>query len=306
MRNLVLALFSAVTALLLGACNEEKTINKYFTELGLTRLAVARDDVQPGGLIVTASQQSIYADNMLDYAPQAATEEYGQTVESGTVDYNAVMKKHEAERAVDVSLGLKFIEAVLPIKGNLGIKTTGKIKIDADSPTVRRMKVPVITRYLRSADSAPFRRSVEAALTEGKAFLIYETWRTKALTITAESGAEINADMTVNEIKAITLGEASAKFALKKTSKSQLMLVGDRAYAFAVRVGELKRGTAAGSYDIVLTSFKVPGQIIKAVSDEAYSAFPVGPEGRLNLADNFALLDRIRNAGSRQLLQSSR
>jgi hypothetical protein len=263
-----------VTLILASAgCDPNVVINKYFAKMGLNRLAVVRDDVKPGGLVLSNSKGSIYADNMLDYV----TEEPGKVQLAVTAgdqlsNFNAVVASYKDDRSIDASAALNFLQTIIPVdlKSSLSLKTS--VSIDLIDAKVTRMKVPAIQQFLGSSASEPFRKAVASFTADGKtkAYIIFETWETNKLKITSSNGTDITDSVDVSQVKIIS--SAQGKFSLSRKSSSELDLSGDKFYVFAVRTGQLQ--SANGGLTFAPMNFAPPKDLgIKgAGGDESFSA----------------------------------
>ncbi|MCI0625488.1 MAG: hypothetical protein L0387_28230 [Acidobacteria bacterium] len=259
-----------------AACDPEKIMNDYYAKMGLNRLAAPRDDIEPGGLILSKNNKALYADNMFDYVTAVdSANQYGITALEKIGDFNAILKKYEGEKSLDAETAIKFLESLLPIKLGGKLNLTGKVNIEMVSAKVRRMKIPTIQTFLnRTKESEPFVEAVTSFLSDGnRTYLVYETWRTKKLKITGEGGKEISSNADIGKIMPL-IDESSIKLSYKFKNKSELEITGDKFYVFAVRTGELVKGTSARTLTFKPTSFQKPSEwgIKSAGTDEQYSA----------------------------------
>jgi hypothetical protein len=236
----LLVVISSVLAILAG-CDPEQTVNNYFAQQGLNRLAIVRDDIQPGGLILANSKGAMYADNMFDYATKPASAEYTFSAGDGTAEYQAVLRGFTQDRSIDPNVAVKFLLNMIPVDLGSEFKFNDKVTIDLTQTTVRRMKIPVVQSYLNSNSSRDFRLAVSQFVQDGKtsAYVVYETWRAKTLKIQTESGKDISNTLGIGAVKVVA--SATGKFSYKRTSKSEIELSGDKFYVFAIRTGMLEK-----------------------------------------------------------------
>jgi len=262
-----------IVALASAGCDPNVVINKYFAKMGLNRLAVVRDDVKPGGLVLSNSKGAVYADNMLDYV----TDDPGKvqlaiTAGNQLSNYNAAVGSYKDDRSIDASAALNFLQTLLPVdlKSSLSLKTS--VSIDLIDAKVTRMKVPSVQQFLGSSASDPFRKAVASFTADGKtkAYIIFETWETNKLKITSSSGTDITDSVDVSKVKIIS--SAQGKFSLSRKSSSELELSGDKFYVFAVRTGQLQ--SANGGLTFTPMNFVPPKDLgIKAAGgDDSFSA----------------------------------
>jgi hypothetical protein len=236
----LLAIIVSILSISAG-CDPEQTVNNYFAQQGLNRLAVVRDDIQPGGLVIANSKGAMYADNMFDYTTKPPSAEYTFTAGDGTAEYKAVLRSFTQDRNIDPSVAVKFLASMIPADLGNEFKFNDKVMIDLTQATVRRMKIPVVQSYLNSNASGAFRAAVSQFVQDGKtsAYLVYETWRAKKLKIQTESGKDISNALEIGAVKVIA--SATGKFSYKRTSKSEIELTGDKFYVFAIRTGMLEK-----------------------------------------------------------------
>jgi hypothetical protein len=254
-------------------CDPNVVINKYFAKMGLNRLAVVRDDVKPGGLVLSNSKGSLYADNMLDYV----SEEPGKVQVSLTAgdqfsNYQAVIGSYKDDRSIEASAALNFLQTFLPIDLSSSLSFKTSVSIDLINARVTRMKVPSVQQFLGLSAAEPFRKAVATFTADGKtkAYIIFETWETNKLKITSSNGTDITDSVDVSKVKIIS--SAQGKFSLSRKSSSELELSGDKFYVFAVRTGQLQ--SANGSLTFTPMNFVPPKDLgIKgAGGDESFSA----------------------------------
>ena len=214
----------------------------------------------------------MYADNMFDYATKPPSEEYAFTAGDGTTVYQAVLRSFTQDRRVDPSVAVKFLADMVPAELGSEFKFNDKVTIDLTQATVRRMKIPVVQSYLNSNASAGFREAVSQFVQDGKtsAYLVYETWRAKKLKIQTESGKDISNTLEVGAVRVVA--SATGKFSYKRTSKSEIELIGDKFYVFAIRTGMLEKNE--GNFTFKPMNFAISkGWGIKAAgTDTEYSA----------------------------------
>jgi len=94
----VVGFFLLPLMFLVVACNPDDTVNSYFAKLGLNRLALARNDIEPGALILVGGQGAIYADNMFDYLETEPENEYGIWAGDKVSEYKALLRRYQGER----------------------------------------------------------------------------------------------------------------------------------------------------------------------------------------------------------------
>src|ERR1700730_17528418 len=126
-RRLAVAVCTLVS--LLVGCDPQKMINDYFAKQGLNPLAVVRNDIKPGALIIHKGNKNIFADTVFDYT-QATKPTSSEEKLSGTKDFDAVLKKYESDRNVSGSVATDFLKTVLPVNISADLGLTGNVTID--------------------------------------------------------------------------------------------------------------------------------------------------------------------------------
>jgi hypothetical protein len=279
MKNKMLAvLLLPLLFLASSGCDPNTVINKYFAKLGLNRLAVVRNDIKPGGLVLSNDKGAVYADNMLDYiSVDPGSVNVSVTAGDQYSNYQAVIGSYKDDRSIDANVALDFLQTFLPVnlKSDLSFKTS--VSIDLIDAKVTRMKLPSIQQSLGSVAAEPFRKAVADFTADGKtkAYLVFETWETNKLKITSSNNTDITDSVDVSKIKVIS--SATGKFSLTRKSSSELELSGDKFYIFAVRTGQLQ--SVNGGLTFTPMNFVPPKDLgIKAAGgDDSYSA-PVNQE----------------------------
>ena len=264
-----------------SACDPQKFVKKYYGQMGLNQLATPRDDLEPGAVFLSDKKKVSYADNMLDYADDTE-DEYPVGVKNAMYLFNAALRSGEEERTVEPTAALKFLDAVLPVNVSGSLKFTSKVTIAPVNAKAKRMKIPILQRYLNSPDSLSFRRQMHDFQQRNKNLQVaiaYEIYRTNSMRITAEGGKDVSSELKVGAVGPV--GSGALGFKYKKTSKSELVIEGDRFYAFAARAARIEESKAfSKTYLLTDLSFVFPGKwgIQAAGTDITYSTSIVGDD----------------------------
>jgi hypothetical protein len=162
----------------------------------------------------------------------------------------------------------------LSLEGKL--KLTDKVTIGLTNAKVRRMKIPTIQRFLNREESVQFRQFVAEQLRgrNAKVFVVYESFRTNKLKLTAEGGKDITTSVDIGQAVSV-VSQAKGKFQYKRTTKSEIEITGDHYYAFAIRTGRLQP-TADGGMQFVPGDFKFSGRL--GGTDEEKYTQPILPD----------------------------
>jgi hypothetical protein len=218
--------FAVLTSslLIVSACVPE--VDKFFSEKRLNRLAIPRDDISPGTLVIHKDGVAQSTDNILEVAPNASL-----TVSA----FDAILPGIDRTKAIDASLGLKAVDAILPLGFDAALKLTNSVKIPQASMAGLKVSSTQIGTLLTTPAGAPLKKWIlDRAARKIGTFVVMQTYRAKEFSMVAESGKDITTDLTVGETKLVQKGEA--KFLVKRTSKEQLSISGEKYYVVAVSV----------------------------------------------------------------------
>lgn len=284
-RTIGQALTICIVTVGLLSCDPNQIVNDFFAKQGLNRLAVLRDDIQPGGLVLADKNGAVYADNILDYVNSSDEVSIPITVRDGTSEFDAVIRSYAADRTVDPSATLNFVKQILPIDFSGEFKLTSNVSIDQINAKVRRMKIPDVRRFLASDAANGLKAEIDIDLRQKLTpYIIYEIWSTNKIKLVADGGKDISTSVTVGQIGKLVSG-AKGSFTYKKTDKSTLEISGDKYYVFAIRTGKLEKN--GNAIDFLQTKFVPPsGFGVKAAgTDTEYSS---------NVSDNGVTLLKDR------------
>ncbi len=255
-----------VMASVLVGCDPQKLANDYFKSLGLNPLAVVRDDIKPGALIVKKGSTAVYADSIFSYATAAPQPTFSTEDLSTSTDFQAVLKAHEADRKVDASAALDFLKTVLPLNIGVDLGLTNNVTINAINATGHRLAAKVVRDFLRN-NSSGLHDFLSQQENGSEAYVAYETYAADTLNIVAQSGTDVSTKVELpSEFKPLSSGNASFKYA--RTSKDTLVIKGDHPYVFAVRTAKIVYRN--GAYVMQVTNFS-SGNIKAVGGDEKYA-----------------------------------
>lgn len=215
-----------IVCALLAASACVPDVDKFFTEKRLNRLAVPRDDIAPGTLVVHKSGIAQSTDNILEVAPSASLT---------TTAFNAILPGLDKTKAIDASVGLKVLDAILPLGFDGAVKLTSNVKIPQASVAGLRVSETQIQNLLASPAGAPLKAWIlDRAKKNINTYVVMQTLRAKEFSMVAESGSDITTDLSVGQTKVVQKGEV--KFGIKRTSKDTLQISGDKFYVVAIAV----------------------------------------------------------------------
>jgi hypothetical protein len=265
---------------LLAGCDPNKVINRFFTDLGLNRLAILRTDIKPGAVILADTKKTMYAGNMSKYV-QAMPAASDAPESAGS--FSAVIPKYTAQEGLDASSSLKFLDSVLPISLSGSLKLNGTVSLDQVEASVQRIDPADIEAILNdSGKSAQLVAKLQDRW-DGNSdiYIAYETYAAKKFSLKTTSDTNIAPEISVGKTKVIASG--SAKFTITHSSTSELTVDGDTAYVFAFRAAKVEpRG---GTWRLrIMAPPPNFGSGTKAEADE-YSAFVGVGSGPVTLAD---------------------
>ncbi len=256
----------AAAAAVVAGCDAEQLVNHYFKSLGLNPLAVVRDDIKPGALVIKQKNKAVYTDSIFDFANAKVPEVKSENLDKSK-DFQAVLKAHKSERKVDAEAALSFLKAVLPVDLSVDLGLTNSVTISAINAKGHRLPVPDVLKFLRN-NSAPLHDFITSQGAGAEAYVAYETYEADTLNIVADSGTDVSTKLaTTQEFKALSSGNASFKYA--RTAKETLVIKGDHPFVFAVRTGKLDYKNDV--YSLLVTNF-VSGDVKAVGGDEKYSS----------------------------------
>jgi len=262
-------------SILLG-CDPQKVVEDYFAGQGLNPLAVVRNDVMPGALILKQEHNTIFAESIWDYSTGQKPAITSRDLTSAELD--AVMKKYEQDREVSGSTAANFLKSVLPTKMTTDLGLTDKVKIDLPSVRTSRLKPIDIQNYLTKGSNG-LRNFIATQQGGSEPYVVYETYFADTLSISAGTGTDVSTRVEVSS-EFRPLSSENHSFSYKRISKETILIKGDKPYVFAVRAGKLL--IRSGVYALELTNF-VTGQAKATSGDEQYSAPVLGDYSPIRL-----------------------
>ncbi len=274
--TLLLGLLLIGLSCTLVSCDPEDEINDYFAQMGLTRLAILRTDVQPGTLILTRGSEAFLGDHILDYVDQEADPDhsYGAFGGSAKDEVDAVLRRFHSKTQLSAKMALEFLVSVFRLKPRVDIGLTGTVTIDMPDAKVRKMKVASLEKFLTRKDSRLFRTKVRDWTRRGLTpYVAYEVFRAKSLKIVAKEGKDLAPSLKVGAAVHLPV-EVEGSVAYKKTAGNTLTVAGDRYVAFAVKAARLLPGKTADSVMVDRTQFLKPKEwgIKSAGTDDQFAA----------------------------------
>jgi hypothetical protein len=251
-------------SILLG-CDPQKVVEDYFGGQGLNPLAVVRNDVRPGALILKQEHNTLFAESIWDYSTGQKPTITSRELTSAELD--AVTKKYEQDREVSGSAAANFLKSVLPTRITTDLGLTDKVKIDLPGVKTSRLKPIDIQTYLAKG-SGGLRNFIATQHGSSEPYVVYETYYADTLSISSEMGTDVSTKVEVSsEFRPLSSEDRS--FSYKRTSKETILIKGDKPYVFAVRAGKLL--IRNGVYALESTNF-VTGQLRATGGNEQYSA----------------------------------
>src|SRR5437899_9241978 len=128
----------------LSSCDPSKALNKAFAKLGLTRLALVRNDIEPGALMVSSSSTAIYADNITDYVPKA---KLTTQFEDRSKEASGYIPQIEGSSNIEPKLALDLLASLIPLNSSANFKFTSKVSIAQMECKVKRVPIPEIKAF---------------------------------------------------------------------------------------------------------------------------------------------------------------
>src|SRR5688572_28524525 len=81
-----------------AACNPQRELSACFQKFGLNRLAVLRDDIQVGAVVLAKGNTAIYGDNIADYVSGTNEQAWTQTSADYAKDFSAALASCSTEK----------------------------------------------------------------------------------------------------------------------------------------------------------------------------------------------------------------
>ena len=260
------------------ACDPEEAADEYFRQMGLTRLAVPRTDVVPGTIFLVKGDEAFLEDHMLDSVEEGADPShlYGIFGGSATEEVDAVLRKFSGRTQLSGNMAMSFLVSVFQLNPRLNLGLTDNVTIQISDPKVRKMKVASIEKFMSRSESAIFQRTVLRWLEGGLTpYVVYEVYRAKSLKVVAEQGKDVAPSLEASTTTPLPIkGEGAVAY--KKTASNELVLMGDRYYAFAVKTARFKKSGSDSDPNVVIdrTEFVKAEEwgIKSAGTDDQYAA----------------------------------
>jgi hypothetical protein len=232
MKRAVFTMALALLALVGQGCIDQ--IDKYFKDKGVNRLAVPRTDVRPGRLIVAKDNKLRLSDEILDVVPTATLPTQGFEAAFSAGDYNS---------EIAPSMGLKVIDAVLPLGLNTKVKLTNSAKIEQINAHGQRLPAPAVVDLLNDPANGPKLRAwLEALGKNATVGVVLETYLASEINMSSASGYDIAAGLTLGEKTPFKSG--SVDFNVTKSAKNTLVIKGDTYYVFGLKAYAFEFDTA--------------------------------------------------------------
>jgi hypothetical protein len=260
--------------ILLG-CDPEDRINGYFRQMGLTLLAVLQTDVQPGTVILMRGNEAFLGDHLLDYVDQVVdpSHDYGTFGGSAKDEVDAALRKFSSSIQLSGNSAMSFVVNIFRLNPNVDFGVTGTVSIDLPDAKVRKMKVASLEKFLSREDSQPFQIKVRGWVKQGiTPYVAYEVYRAKSLKVVSKDGKDVAPSLKVNPVAPLPI-EGTGTVAYKKTASNELIVAGNRYYAFAVRTAKLNVDSEQ-AVTVDRTEFVKPTEwgIKSAGTDDQYAA----------------------------------
>lgn len=259
----------------LQGCDPEDVMNTYFRQMGLTRLAVLQTDVQPGTVILMRGNEAFLGDHFLDYVDQRLdpSHEYASFGGSAKDEVDAVLRKFSSSTALSGQTAMSFVVNLFRLSPSANFGLTDTVSITLPDAKVRKMKVASVEKFLSREDSQTFQKKVREWVKQGiTPYVAYEVYRAKSLKMVSIQGTDVAPSVKVNPVAPLPI-EGSATVTYKKTASNELLVAGNRYYAFAVRTAKLSLDEDQ-AVTVDRTEFVKPKEwgIMSAGTDDQYTA----------------------------------
>lgn len=241
--------FLVLGSLLQSACYDE--VDKYFKTKGVNRLAVVRDDVRPGRLLIKKGDSISLVDDILDIVPDASLSMRRAAVVFPKADYNR-------ELAPNVALGI--LDSIVPFNLSGHLKLVNAVHVDQITASSLRVSSVEINKILADPKSGPVLLDwLRAQSQNAWVGVVLEAFSASQLDISSSANKEITTDLGIGETKPIKEGKLSVT--VKRTTSEKLTLSGDTSYVFAVKAYGFNLGNKKVTNVVVDLSAQVqPGK----------------------------------------------
>jgi hypothetical protein len=251
------------SVVLLTSCDPSTALNKAFAKLGLTRLALIRDDIQPGAVMVRSKSAAVFADNITDYVPSSSLK---IQFEDKSKDVSAYIPTIEGSSNIKPKLALDLLASLVPLNSSADFEFASSVSIKQMDCKVKRVPVTQITEFLIDPDNSGLTLGLKPYFdAKNDVFIAYEVWRSSSINFDSETKTDVTTSLKVGDVKPISKAEVA--LTVDRTAKEKLTVSGDQPYAFAVKLLKLERDPESGNLSVKLTDFKPP-DVLKGPDDQ--------------------------------------
>ncbi len=247
-------------SLTLVSCDPEALVNSYFEQMGLTRLAVLRTDVQPGTIILMKGREGFVMDSFLEYVDQDLNPSHTYDIVGGSAwqDIKAKLPKFSGQTKLSGNLAMQFLAGMFRLGPQVNFGLAKHVTVAIPDMKVKKMTVASLENFLKHDESAPFEKKVRDWIQQGLTpYVAYEVFRAKTVTVSTKNGQDVAPSLTVGTLTPLPV-EAEVGVSSKKVSATELVVAGYRYYAFAVKTARLRWGVKAKSVIVDSTDRAAP------------------------------------------------
>jgi hypothetical protein len=253
-RSKSIILLAVVLTCFSTGCNPDAALNAAFAKFGLTRLAVLRNDIQPGAVFVSSSKAAVFADNLWDYVPNSTLQTQYDN-QSKTI--SGYLPQISSTRNIEPKAALQFISSIIPVDAAADVKFSNSVSVKQLTCLVSRVPIVDINGFISAPANLGFSSQMKAYFdAHYSIFVAYEVWKSSDISFDSSSGADVTASLNIGQVKPVKT--ASASFALQRTTKESLTITGGQPYAFAVKLVKIVRDSGSGNLKLQITGFHSP------------------------------------------------
>jgi len=229
-------------ALTLVACDPEDLVNSYFKQMGLTRLAVLRTDVEPGTIILMRGKEAFLSDTVFDSIDGEVDSSQAFAVLAGSADKEiaARLPQFSGHTQLSGKLAVQFIASIFHLGPQVDLNLAGQVNVRIPDMKVRKMKIAHLENFFKDEEAEPFAQKVRAWRKQRlKPYVSYEVFRAKTIQISSTKGQDVAPSLKADTVARLPVnGEVGVHY--KKTSKTELVVASQRYFAFAVKTARLR------------------------------------------------------------------
>jgi hypothetical protein len=229
-------------SLMLVSCDPEDLVNTYFEQMGLTRLAVLRTDVQPGTIILMKGNEAFLSDTVFEYIDSEVDSSQTFAMLAGSADKEIAARLPHFSGRTQLSgkMAVQFIASLFHLGPQVDLDLAGQVNVRIPDMKVRKMKIAHLEHFFKDEEAERFAQKVRTWIRQGlQPYVAYEVFRAKTIQISSTKGQDVAPSLKAETVARLPVsGEVGVHY--KKTSKTELVVASQRYFAFAVKTARLR------------------------------------------------------------------